>query len=270
MTSPTPGATAASHVPSDAGGEQPAAALVDRGSGDAVLLLHGWGARKELMLPIADLLPQYRMVVPDLPGMGETPAPSEPWGVEEYAAWLLALLDRLQLTSVAIVGHSNGGRVAIAFAAAHPERVTRLVLTDSAGIRPRHGVAWHVRVRSFRLLRRAAGASWLPVRIRQAARARADRRGSPDWQAASGVMRGTLVRLVNSDLRALLATLRMPVLLVWGERDEETPLGDAHTMESLIPDAGLAVFDGAGHFAYAEQPQRFAAILDAFMRGAAA
>ena len=247
--------------------EQPGAALVDHGDGEVVLLLHGWGSRKELMMPVADRLEGYRVVVPDLPGMGETPPPPEPWGVDDYAAWVVALLDRLQLHRVAIVGHSHGGRVAIALAAAHPERVSRLVLTDSAGIRPRHGLAWHVRVRSFRMLRRVASAGWLPVTVRRGAQARADSRGSADWQAASGVMRGTLVRLVNTDLRERLPQLHAPVLLVWGDRDEDTPLSDARLMERLIPDAGLAVFEGAGHFAYAEQPQRFVAVVEAFLRG---
>ncbi|MHB8717432.1 MAG: alpha/beta fold hydrolase [Candidatus Dormibacteria bacterium] len=249
--------------------ERPAAALLDRGDGEPLLLLHGWGSRKELMLPIAERLPQYRVLAPDLPGMGETPPPPEPWGVDDYAAWVVALLDRLQLPRVSIVGHSNGGRVAIAVAVAAPERVARLVLTASAGIRPRRGVAWHVGVRTYRLLRRVASARWAPAPLRDAARRRAERRGSPDWQASSGVMRGTLVRLVNSDVRHLLPQIRVPVLLVWGDRDAETPLGDARVMESLVADAGLVVFEGAGHFAYAEQPQRFAAVVAAFLSGTA-
>ena len=56
-------------------------------------------------------------------------------------------------------------------------------------------------------------------------------------------------------------------LLIWGDRDEETPLDDARIMESLIPDAGLVVFEGCGHFAYAEQPDRFCRIVDVFLRG---
>ncbi|MGH7723552.1 MAG: alpha/beta fold hydrolase, partial [Candidatus Dormibacteria bacterium] len=140
--------------------EEPAAALLDRGSGPALLLLHGWGAHKELMAPIAERLSGYRIVAPDLPGFGATPAPPRAWGVDEYAAWLVALLDRLGVERAHVVGHSNGGRVAIALAAAHPDRVGRLVLTDSAGIRPRRGVVHRWRVGAFKVARAVSGWPW--------------------------------------------------------------------------------------------------------------
>ncbi len=248
-------------------GEVPAAAVLDSGSGPALLLLHGWGATKELMTPLAQRLTGYRTVIPDLPGFGSTAMPPQAWGVEEYAAWTLALLDRLGIDRAHVIGHSNGGRVAIALAVTHPERVNRLVLTDSAGIRPRHGLAYHVRVRTFKLLRAAAGWRWLPSGARKSAQRRAARRGSADYRAAGGTLRATMVRLVNTDMRSWLSRLTTSTLLIWGDRDQETPLQDARTMERLIPDAGLVVFEGCGHFAYAEQPDRFCRIVDVFLRG---
>jgi pimeloyl-ACP methyl ester carboxylesterase len=83
-------------------------------------------------------------------------------------------------------------------------------------------------------------------------------------------MRASMVRLVNADMRPQLARLKASTLLIWGERDHETPLSDARTMEKLIPDSGLVVFEGCGHFAYAEQPDRFARIVDVFLRSGTA
>jgi pimeloyl-ACP methyl ester carboxylesterase len=217
------------------------------------------------MLPIAERLTKYRVIVPDLPGFGGTAPPPRAWGVDEYSAWLIALLDRLGVASAHVIGHSNGGRIAITLAATRPERVDKLVLTDSAGIRPRHGVRYHWRVRTFKLLRLAARSRLLPAALRHAADTRADRRGSADYRAASGTVRGSMVRLVNADLRAQLPRLRAPTLLIWGDRDRETPPGDARTMERLIPDAGLVMLEEAGHFAYAEQPDRFCRIVDVFL-----
>ena len=74
------------------------------------------------------------------------------------------------------------------------------------------------------------------------------------------------VRLVNQDLRALLPRISQPVLLIWGDADAETPLADGRLMERLIPDAGLVVFEGAGHYAYLEQAGRFAHIVNVFLR----
>ena len=247
--------------------EEPPAAVLDEGSGPALLLLHGWGASKELMAPLAERLPGYRVVAPDLPGFGATPAPPEAWGVDEYALWLIALLDRLRIESAHVIGHSNGGRVAIAMAASHPGRIDRLVLTDSAGIRPRRGLVHRSRVATFKLLRATSRQSWVPAAARELARRRAERRGSADYRAASGSLRASMVRLVNADLRPQLARLTASTLLIWGADDHDTPLSDGRLMERLIPDAGLVVFDGCGHFAYAEQPDRFCRIVDVFLRG---
>ena len=248
-----------------AAAERPAASVVDAGDGPAVLLLHGWGASKELMAPISARLRGHRFIVPDLPGFGGTPAPPQAWGPDEYADWVLALLDRLRATTVDVVAHSNGGRVAIALAAAHPSRVRRLVLTDSAGIRPRHGLRHRWRVRTYKLMRAAQAWTWVPSAAREGLRRRAESRGSADYRAATGTLRASMVRLVNSDMRPQLRRLAAPTLLIWGADDTETPLADGRLMERLIPDAGLVVIAGAGHFAYAEQPDHFCRVVEAFL-----
>ncbi|MFI5285518.1 MAG: alpha/beta fold hydrolase [Candidatus Dormibacteria bacterium] len=248
-------------------GEIPRAAVQERGSGPPLLLLHGWGVSSELFVPLLDALQSgRRLIVPDLPGFGATPEPDIAWSVHEYAAWCIALLDRLGIERCDLIGHSNGGRIGIVMAATHPGRVRRMVLAGSAGIRPRRTLLGVARVRTYKLLRTLERSTLVPAALRRAAARNADRRGSADYRAASGVMRGTLVRIVNEDLRTLLPELHLPVLLIWGEHDTEAPLEDGRLMERLIPDAGLVVFEGAGHFAYLEQPARFCRIVDVFLR----
>jgi pimeloyl-ACP methyl ester carboxylesterase len=248
--------------------ESPSAHVDVVGEGPPTLLLHGWGASAALFEPLTPLLSNgRRLIVPDLPGFGATPAPPAPWSVDDYADWVIALLDRLRVAACDVIGHSNGGRIALLLAARHAQRIDRVVVTGAAGIRPAHGLRYQWRVRSYKLLRMMSRAPVLPHRVRTWAAARADRRGSEDYRAASGVMRQTLVRIVNEDLRPLLPGITRPVLLIWGERDTETPLRDGRLMERLIPDAGLVVFEGAGHYAYLEQPARFARIVDEFLSG---
>jgi pimeloyl-ACP methyl ester carboxylesterase len=249
-------------------GEAPRAALQERGDGRPLLLLHGWGVSSELFAPILDALEAgHRLIVPDLPGFGATSEPETPWSVHEYAAWCVALLDRLGVETCDLIGHSNGGRIGIVMAAQYPSRVRRMVLAGSAGIRPRRTLRSAARVRSYKVLRALERSAVLPGGLRRAAGRTADRRGSADYRAVTGVMRGTLVRIVNEDLRPLLPGVRTPVLLIWGDQDAETPLDDGKLMERLIPDAGLVVFEGAGHYAYLEQPGRFCRIVDVFLRG---
>jgi pimeloyl-ACP methyl ester carboxylesterase len=248
-------------------GEIPPAALEDRGSGRPLLFLHGWGVSSGLFAPILDALQEgHRLIVPDLPGFGATPEPDVPWSVHEYAAWCSALLDRLGVETCDLIGHSNGGRIGIVMAATYPGRVRRMVLAGSAGIRPRRTVRAVARVRFYKALRMVERSVLIPAALRRAAGRNADQRGSADYRAVSGVMRGTLVRIVNEDLRTLLPHLDLPVLLVWGDQDTETPLDDGRLMERLIPDAGLVMFEGAGHYAYLEQPGRFCRIVEVFLR----
>lgn len=249
---------------------QPPPHLERRGSGAPVLLLHGWGASSALFQPILEGLQHaFTLVAPDFPGFGATPPPPAAWSVDDYAQWIVDVMDALSLESVHVVGHSFGGRVAIKLATCWPERIGKIVLTDAAGIRPPRTPGYWVRVYTFKTLRGLATAPLTPPALREWGRAWVERRGSSDYQQAAGTVRGSFVRVVNEDLRAALPHIRVPTLLIWGDRDEDTPMADARVMERLIPDAGLVVFEGAGHFAYLEQSARFCHIVKTFFRGAA-
>lgn len=85
-----------------------------------------------------------------------------------------------------------------------------------------------------------------------------------DYNNATPLMRATLVKVVNEDLEPLISQVKCPTLLIWGDLDTATPIGDARRMEELIADAGLVVCEGAGHFSYAEQPAKVNGALRAF------
>lgn len=234
------------------------------GSGPPVLVLPGWGATIEAVYPIVTgLSPVATVYALDLPGFGETdPPPEQPWGVAEYQAFVAAFMDAVGIGPTAIVGHSNGGRIAILMAATDPGRVERLILVDSAGIRPKRTFRYYRRVAMAKVGKHAARLLGRPgERLRQALVGRA---ASADYLAA-GEMRPTLVRLVNTDLREHLPAIAVPTLLIWGADDADTPVADGELMERLIPDAGLVVFESAGHYSYLDQPARFATVARHFL-----
>jgi pimeloyl-ACP methyl ester carboxylesterase len=233
------------------------------GEGPPVLVLHGWGASIEAVYPIVTgLAPVATVYALDLPGFGQSEVPPTPWGVEEYQAFVATFMDAFAIEAPTIVGHSNGGRIAIRMASTEPARASRLVLVDSAGIRPKRTLGWYRRVGMAKVGKYAArllGSPGERLRARLVGRA-----ASADYLAA-GAMRPTLVRLVNADLRPCLPAIAAPTLLVWGSRDADTPLSAAREMERLIPDAGLVVLEGAGHFSYLDQPARFVRIVSHFI-----
>jgi pimeloyl-ACP methyl ester carboxylesterase len=229
-----------------------------------IVVLHGWGAHIEAVAPIlAALEGAPDLIALDLPGFGESDSPPEAWDVGAYERFMVRFLDQLGVARAHLVGHSHGGRVSIALAAAHPDRVGRLLLVDAAGLRPKRGWRYRRRVAVAKAGRVAGKVGGPPGRrLQERMRARV---ASRDYLEASEAMRGTFRAVIAEDLSDRLRRIDAPTLLVWGDRDEDTPLWMAHRMEELIPDAGLVVLEDAGHYSYADSPGQFRAVARRFL-----
>ena len=238
------------------------ARVVQRGDGPAVVVLHGWGGRIESMWPIVDCLaPSFRVVAVDLPGFGQSPAPNGVWGTADYAHYVTDLLTFLDVGRAHYIGHSFGAKTSLYIAASHAERVDKLVLIGSSGLTSPPTM----KVRAKRVVSkvaRAVGRLGPPGdKLREAVYRRI---ASQDYKDA-GALRPIMVKVVNEDLTYLLPRIKASTLLVWGTDDDAVPVAHARKMESLIPDAGLVLFEGAGHFAYLDEPARFCRITSHFL-----
>ncbi len=243
----------------EVGGQK--ARMFESGQGSTIVVLHGWGGRIESMAPVLSCLQaNFHVVAFDLPGFGESPVPDGVWGTPDYAAFVRDALSDLGVTSADFLGHSFGAKTSLYLAATHRDLVSRLVLQGSSGLRTPPSL----QARAKRIISKgakAAGALGPPGRaVRQAI---FDRIASQDYREA-GLMRPILVKVVNEDMSPFLKRIGCPTLLVWGSEDDAAPLAHGRTMEKLIPDAGLVVFEGAGHFAYLDEPDRFCKIVKHF------
>lgn len=237
-----------------------------------VLLLHGWGCSIDLMRPVAERLDNCTALMLDFPGFGGSEHPKEAWGVPEYAACLTDVLHQLHFTPCTVIAHSFGCRVALYLAAQQPRLFDKLVLTGAAGLRKEASAAQKQKQKTYQTYKKwALALGRLPL-MKPAADALMDRLrrrfGSADYNALSADMRATFVKVVNLDLSDCLPKVQVPTLLLFGDRDTETPLWMGQRMEKEIPDAGLVVLEGGTHFAYLEQLDRFAAIVRTFLKGA--
>jgi len=228
------------------------------GSGQPVLILHGWGASIEAVRIIFDdLTTAFDAIALDLPGHGQSPAPPDPWTVSDYRDLIVLFMDKLGVDKTSIVAHSFGGRVAIKLAAAFPQRVGKMVLTGAAGVPPRRTTGQKARLALAKLGKKVKGmlgegalAKWMETRCVYYV-------ASADYARASGAMRATLVNVVGEDLSPLMPQVQSKTLLIWGSEDKDTPLSSGRVMASLIPASELIVLEGGGHFAYAEQFSKF-------------
>ena len=202
----------------------------------AVVALHGWARSGADFAAIVDGLDA---IAPHLPGFGTTDAPPAAWGSADYAE---LVADAIRpFAPVVILGHSFGGRVAVRLAAKYPELVSSLVLTGVPLVRlaPVSKPAL-----LFRLVRALAKARILPQSVLEKQR---KKHGSADYNAAHGVMREVLVKVVNENYRDDLVLIDAPVRMVWGEHDTSAPTDAGRAASEMLINATFFVVPGAGH-----------------------
>lgn len=227
--------------------------------GKDVILLHGWGQNTVMMDYIASFLANHFNVYNiDLPGFGKSDEPKEAMSVEDYVEFLREFILNNGIKNPILIGHSFGCRIALFYA--YKYEVYKMVLTGAAGVKPKRGVDWYIKTYTYKtgkmLLKPFKG---LSEKLQKNA-------GSEDYKNASTVMKGTLVKAVNFDITPYLKDIKPETLLVFGEKDEATPLYQGKIMEDKMPNAALVVFENDDHFAYFHQGDRFNRVLEAFLK----
>ena len=227
---------------------------IQYGSGDDVLLLHGWGQNIEMMKPIGDrICSNHRITIIDFPGFGESDEPTVAWTIRDYSLMLEELVKKLKIKKPVIMGHSFGGRVAIKYSSNNP--ISKLILFGSPCIRTKEDLPLYVKV--LKKIKKLPGMNNLGEKMKKYI-------GSRDYKTASSIMRQILVNVVNEDLSKSAREIEEPTLLIWGEYDTEAPLSDARELEKIMIDAALIVLPGT-HYAYLENLGQVVNILNNFI-----
>jgi pimeloyl-ACP methyl ester carboxylesterase len=242
--------------------------LQDTGPRDAptLVLLHGFGASLQTWDAwAAELDKDWRVVRMDVAAFGLTGAAlNNDYSDAADVARLLALLDHLGLQRVALGGHSMGGRIAWNFAAAHPERISQLLLVSPDGFPDPRSTNEHTyQVSPWLGLMKYSLPAWAlklgvaPAYGDEKLLTADTMRRYQDMMRAPGVRAALMERMRqsrNSDPVPRLQTLKMPVLLVWGEKDAFIPISNAQDYLQAIPHATLATIPQAGHVVHEEAP----------------
>lgn len=233
------------------------------GKGKLVLMLHGWGDSSKGLAGLRESLDGYKVMAMDLPGFGGTQAPPKAWDLDDYSDFLAKVMDKLELGQpYAVVGHSNGGALAVRAISLGLLRPRRLVLLAAAGVRTGGG--------NRRLFLKAIAKAgklatfWLPKRYRLGLRKRLYGAAGSDMLAVPH-MEETFKKTVRQDVQADAAALNLPVLLVYADADQAVPLADGRRYQSLIKGSRLEVIEGAGHFLHDDRPDRVAELIKEFL-----
>jgi pimeloyl-ACP methyl ester carboxylesterase len=235
------------------------------GQGKAVVCLHGWGTSADTFVGLQKSLPNYTFLAPDLPGFGGSEPPLETWGLENYAKFVANWLQKINQDEIyAVIGHSNGGAVAIKAISDGLIKPQKLVLLASAGIRGRQ----KVRKTLLKVVAKTGKVAMapLPKTTKRKLRAKFYKKIGSDLLIVEG-MEETFKKTVAEDVRNVASKLQLPTLLVYGESDEETPARYGEIFQRTINNSRLIKLPKIGHFLLKEKPEEVSKLIKDFLAG---
>jgi pimeloyl-ACP methyl ester carboxylesterase/quercetin dioxygenase-like cupin family protein len=255
------------------------------GTGPAVVLIHGYGDTGDMWVPLATVLARdHTVIVPDLRGMGLSAGATSGFTKKNQAEDIAGVLSALNVKRADVVGHDIGNMVAYAFAQAHQDRTSRLVIMDAPvpGVGPweellKNPLLWHFRFGGPDMERLVAGRERLyldrfwnefsadPTRFTETAR-----RHYAALYAQPGRMRAGFLQFAAFDQDAIdnrasaaLGRLKMPVLAVGGDRSFGSTM--AFVMRFAADDVHEVVIPNSGHWLMEEQPEATIAAIRSFL-----
>jgi pimeloyl-ACP methyl ester carboxylesterase len=258
----------------------------DAGDGEVLLLIHGMaGSSATWRSVLPQLSKKFRVIAPDLLGHGESAKPRSDYSLGAFAVLLRDFLDELGVSQATVVGHSLGGGVAMQFVYQHPDYGKRLVLISSGGLGPDVGLV-------LRLLSAPGAELVLPIiapkpvltvgnKLRSWLRGAGihSPRGAETWSAYSSLSdrqtRRSFLRTLRSvvdyrgqavsALNRLQVRTDLPIMAIWGERDNIIPVEHAYAAHQARTDARLEVLPNVGHYPQVEAPTEVVELIEDFI-----
>ncbi len=223
------------------------------------LILHGWGGNLNSFRFLENFLIQkdYSVLTLDFPGFGGSEMPRDDFTLDDYFKIVDELLEANGIKKVNIIAHSFGGRVALLFAFNKPQKLNKLVLVDSAGLKPKFSLTRSIKILHYKFLKMLKSKGLIKRDLTNF--------GSADYKAMPEGLKPVFNRIVNTDLTYTLKTISSPTLIVWGKDDEATPYYMAKKLNKNIKDSAIITLDG-GHFAYLQNSNKFLLVLENFLR----
>lgn len=223
------------------------------GEGKPFLILHGWKSNSDRWAPIAEEISKkgFKVIVPNLPGFGESEPLPLPWNTNKYIGWIEKFLEEINLNEFYLMGHSFGGALAAKIAIKYPQRVQKLFLVSAAVVRTKTAkkgfsakVSKFIRLFSFipyyGLFRKAV----YKFIIRKS-----------DYVYVEGIMKETYLNIIAEDMSFQMPFIKIPTIIIWGDKDELTPPENAYFIQKQIKNSKLIMIPDAGHDLNRKQPE---------------
>ena len=234
---------------------------------DTIIILPGWGETRNTFLEMINILMiDYTVYIIDYPGFGDTPFPNHDLTMDDYTEMVIKFLNDLNITNPSIIAHSFGGRISILLAGKYNIPIKNLILIDSAGIKPKMTLKKKLRLKLYKTLQSIGDI--LPKRFKHKFKTYLfNKFSSSDYQSLDINMRETFKNIVNTDLTKYLSGINTNTLILWGEKDIDTPLKDGKLMHKKITNSELIIFPNCTHYCYLENTYVIIKIILCFLEG---
>ena len=245
---------------------------LEAGSGPTVILLHGLGGSSQnWMFTVGPLAEKFHVIAPDQIGFGKSDKPMINYRLRTYVDFLDQFCKQLKIERATLVGHSMGGWVAAAFTIAFPERVDRLVLTDSTGYAPPANFDFKTLYNLNPSTREGMKQLVARVFFNPSFRSDAmiDQFLAQRMSAGDGYTINSLIESVSRRedfLDGQVDKIKLPTLIIWGRQDGLVLQTEGERLKNDIPHARFAVFDQCGHFPQVEKASEFNTTLLQFLK----
>lgn len=226
-----------------------------QGTGEPIILLHGWGGSSKSLESLQGFLSKdFQAITLDLPGFGQSPEPKEVFGVKDYAREIIQVAKNLGLKKFHLFGHSFGGQIATQLVLDYPQIVKTLILCDAAVVRKKT-VPVKIIIKIAKLIKQFGLSPILKIIFSRS-----------DYQKASPHMKKIMNKILTEDLTLNLPQIHTPTLILWGEKDQDTPLWQAQIIHQNIKGSKLKVYSNFRHGLPLFNPENVALEIKEFTR----
>lgn len=222
-----------------------------------LLILHGWQSSKEKWQEVKEEIEKtgVKVICPDLPGFKPENELREPWNLDKYENWLEKFIAEQNLPGeFYLLGYSFGAGVAVKYVLKNPGRVGKLFLVSAACVRSKT-LGKEFMEKASKIFNIFSFLPFYPL-FRKAAYKYIIRRS--DYPQTEGVLRQTFLNIIKEDLSPVLAGIKIPTVLIWGDKDVATPLKDGQFINQQIKNSKMEIVPGAGHIIYSKHSQELA------------
>lgn len=230
-----------------------------------VIILPGWGdTRKTFDYLINKLKEDCTIYILDYPGFGNSPFPRKDLTIYDYANIIRDFMTDKKITKPIFIAHSFGGRIATLLSGYYKEEIEKMILIDTAGIKRKKKLKVWLKEKLYKILKQIK--KLLPKKQKEKYHQKLLQLfASTDYKSLPQNMAKTFQNIIKEDLKYTLPYIETETLILWGEKDKDTPLKDGKLLQKKIKDSALIIYPKATHFSYLTYPKLTYKIIKSFI-----